>query len=337
MLLQWVSCLWLTLLMGSSHVESANGKLHSSVHWHRNFRSLKYVAILVDQSGNGNFTSVQSAIDSIPSNNKRWFCIYIKGGIYREKVKIPYDKPYIILKGEGKRKTQIVWGDYFSTAQSPTFTSLADNTVAKSISFVNSHNFLNKNNPVVPAVAAMISGDRSAFYRCNFAGVQDTLWDDNGRHYFKECTIQGAVDFIFGSGQSLYEGCIIKVVGGGFITAQGRNNPKDTNGFVFKDCKIVGKAPATSPVYLGRPWREYSRVIFYKCYFSKIIDPKGWNPWHFVGEEDRTTYAEYGNYGPGAVSKQRVSWVKKLGSKDIDGLTSLSFINSGNWIQRQPV
>lgn len=51
-------------------------------------------------------------------------------------MKIPYDKPYIILKGEGKRKTQIVWGDYFSTAQSPTFTSLADNTVAKSISFV---------------------------------------------------------------------------------------------------------------------------------------------------------------------------------------------------------
>lgn len=60
-------------------------------------------------------------------------------------------------------------------------------------------------NPMKTAVAAMIQGDKSAFYRCGFFGLQDTLWDVEGRHYFKLCTIQGAVDFIFGSGQSLYE------------------------------------------------------------------------------------------------------------------------------------
>ncbi|KAJ9182424.1 hypothetical protein P3X46_006420 [Hevea brasiliensis] len=331
MLLQW--CFWFAVLVGSSHFEHANGKLHVSGRWYRKNKGSPYVPILVDRLGYGNFSTVQSAIDSIPSNNQQWFCIYVKAGIYREKVKIPYDKPYIILKGEGKRRTLIVWGDHYSTSQSPTFMSLADNVIVRSISFVNTYNFLHFYNRMAPAVAAMISGDKSAFYRCNFVGVQDTLWDDQGRHYFKACTIQGAVDFIFGSGQSIYEGCTIKVLGGGFITAQGRDSPNDSNGFVFKGCNIFG----TGLTYLGRPWRGYSRVIFFKCYFANVIQPTGWNSWNYVGQENQITYAEYGCYGPGADSRQRVNWMKKLSLQAINELTSMSFINSENWIQRQPI
>lgn len=58
---------------------------------------------------------------------------------------------------------------------------------------------------MTPALAAMILGDKSAFYKCGFLGFQDTLWDVQGRHLFKLCTIQGAVDFIFGAAQSIYE------------------------------------------------------------------------------------------------------------------------------------
>lgn len=39
--------------------------------------------ITVDLFGKGNFTSVQKAIDSIPSNNKLWTRIHVKAGIYR--------------------------------------------------------------------------------------------------------------------------------------------------------------------------------------------------------------------------------------------------------------
>jgi pectin methylesterase-like acyl-CoA thioesterase len=60
-------------------------------------------------------------------------------------------------------------------------------------------------NPRAPAVAAMISGDKSAFYRCGFYGLQDTLWDVQGRHYYNKCTVQGAIDFIFGAGQTMFE------------------------------------------------------------------------------------------------------------------------------------
>lgn len=60
-------------------------------------------------------------------------------------------------------------------------------------------------NPMDTAVAALVQGDKAVFFRCGFFGLQDTLWDDHGRHYYKSCTIEGAVDFIFGNGQSLYE------------------------------------------------------------------------------------------------------------------------------------
>lgn len=58
---------------------------------------------------------------------------------------------------------------------------------------------------IVPAVAARLYGDKTFLYNCGFLGYQDTLFDANGRHYFKDCYIQGEVDFIFGAGQSYYE------------------------------------------------------------------------------------------------------------------------------------
>lgn len=58
---------------------------------------------------------------------------------------------------------------------------------------------------IKPAVAARILGDKSAFFECGFVGLQDTLFDGHGRHYFKSCYIEGAIDFIFGFAQSYYE------------------------------------------------------------------------------------------------------------------------------------
>ena len=55
------------------------------------------------------------------------------------------------------------------------------------------------------AVAIRLSGDQAAFWGCGFFGAQDTLFDDDGRHYFKDCFIQGSMDFIFGNARSLFE------------------------------------------------------------------------------------------------------------------------------------
>ncbi|KAH7858234.1 hypothetical protein Vadar_021580 [Vaccinium darrowii] len=313
----------------------ASNRLHHRCHGARG----TYPTILVDQSGRGNFTTIQSAIDSIPSNNQNWICVYITAGEYREQVLIPIDKPYINIKGDGKRKTNVIWNGHDSITTSPTFTSLADNIVAKSISFRNTYNNPpTSSNPITPAVAAMISGDKSAFYRCGFFGLQDTLWDVQGRHYFKLCSIQGAVDFIFGAGQSIYERCTISVIAGalngltGFITAQARADPKESNGFVFKDCNVVG----TGQTYLGRPWRQYARVVFYNSSLSDIVAPEGWDAWGSEGHEYMLTFAEYGCHGSGSSTSNRVKWEAQLDQKTLTWLTSISYIDTEGWISRQP-
>ena len=77
--------------------------------------------------------------------------------------------------------------------------------------------------------------------------------------------------------------CSISVIAGaldglpGFITAQGRTNPNDANGFVFKNCHVFGNGTT----YLGRPWRSYSRVLFYETNMSHVVEPEGWQPWNF--------------------------------------------------------
>ncbi|KAL8491259.1 hypothetical protein ACS0TY_023049 [Phlomoides rotata] len=201
---------------------------------------------------------------------------------------ITFNKEFIYLKGEGKRKTFVTWDAHDSIATSATFTSLADNIIAKCITFVNTYNYPpnSTQNPMKTAVAAMIQGDKSAFYRCGFIGLQDTLWDVAGRHYFKLCTIQGAVDFVFGGGQSIYERCRISVIAGalgspGYVTAQAREQEQDSNGFVFKNCILDG----SGKTYLGRAWRDHARVVFYNTYMSKIVVPQGWEPWSAAGHE----------------------------------------------------
>lgn len=54
-------------------------------------------------------------------------------------------------------------------------------------------------------MALRISGDTASFWGCKFIGAQDTLYDHQGRHYYKDCYIEGSVDFIFGNGLSLFE------------------------------------------------------------------------------------------------------------------------------------
>lgn len=82
--------------------------------------------------------------------------------------------------------------------------------------------------------------------------------------------------------------CSISVLGGalgpgivGIITAQGRTDPNDANGFVFKDCKITGSGTTV----LGRPWRAYAKVLFYNSNFTRVVSPKGWDAGSFSGHE----------------------------------------------------
>lgn len=274
----------------------------------------------------------------------------------REKVTIPKEKCYILLQGEGQSTTEIYYdasnngtvddlhllmrggsaGAYASgTFESATFTVLADDFVARDIAFMNSHNGFDKRN-VSQAVAALVGGDRSAFYGCAFTGFQDTLCDYTGRHYFRDCFIKGAVDFIFGYSQSIYDGCT--VVSNvpmshsrqpGWVTAHGRIGASSPGGLVFKGGEIGG----TGRQYLGRAWNEYATVVFYHVNMSGVVIPQGWDGSKNVGPD--TMFAEVGNTGPGSDMAMRVPWEKHLTYAEVKRFVDISFIDDG-WLAKQP-
>ncbi|CAL9154516.1 unnamed protein product [Musa hybrid cultivar] len=296
--------------------------------------------IVVNLKGGGDFKSIQQAIDSVPDNNNKWTKIHVAAGVYsREKVNVKSTKSYVVLEGDGAQTTSIEWGDYngdssgHTTNTSATFTSYASNFVAKRITFKNTYNGFAK---LTPAVAAWISGDKSAFYNCRFIGFQDTIADMHGRHYFKRCYIEGVVDFIFGYGQSIYERCKISTVKSlekpGYVTAQGRNNASDNSGFVFKWCTISGP----QATYLGRAWKHYSRVIFYHTFMSAIIVPEGWYIWFSKGYEGVVTFAESGCTGPGSDLSGRVTWEKQLSDDELKKFIDISYIDGEGWLEAQP-
>eukprot|EP00256_Glycine_max_P055091 XP_014622111.1 putative pectinesterase 52 [Glycine max] len=294
--------------------------------------------ITVGRQGNFTFGSIQAAIDSIKTNNDRWIKIHIEAGLYIGKIYIPQEKPCIILEGEGSRKTIITFWDHIGIDTSATFTSEPPNVVATDIGFMNTYNSINRRIEIKPALAARIYGDKSFFLRCNFISYQDTLFDATGRHYFKNCYIEGEIDFIWGYGQSFYENCSINAVGinstgPDFVTAQGRESPTDPSGFVFEGGSLVGDGK----VNLGRAWRAYSRVIFHGTYLSSVVTPEGWNPWNYTGSESNFTYAEVDCKGPGADTSKRVKWIKTLNQSQLNEFSLTSFINKDGWIDNLPI
>ncbi|KAH7296277.1 hypothetical protein KP509_26G016900 [Ceratopteris richardii] len=239
------------------------------------------------EPGEADFQSIQAAIDSVPKNNVQRTIIQVAAGRYVEKVKIPKTKPYITLIGAGMNATTITWDDTaatsLSTLKSATFSVMSLGFVAKDIAFENTA-------PPPPpgavgrqAVAFQISGDHSALYNCAFLGAQDTLYDHKGRHFFKDCWIQGSIDFIFGDGLSLYESCVLYAIDtpSGSLTAQKRKTADENTGFAFLNCTVTG----TGLVLLGRAWGAYSRVVYLYTHLDVVILPGGWNDWGIPSRE----------------------------------------------------
>ena len=119
------------------------------------------------------------------------------------------------------------------------------------------------------------------------------------------------MDFIFGNATAVFENCEIHSRGDGYITAQSRTAPDMTTGFVFLHCRLTGENTKEG-VYLGRPWRPYSRVVFIDCAMDAHIRPEGWENWRDPNNERTAWYGEVGSTGPGAVSSARVPWSRQL-------------------------
>ena len=254
------------------------------------------------------YPTIQEALDSVPYDVEAE--IAISEGIYREK--IFSDKRSLALKGIGD--VVITWSDSARQIlddgrRRGTFRSY---TAFFSGSFLRLENLTIENGAGPGAMAGQgialyLDADTAELEDVRIRGHQDTLFlaplpdaeREKGGFYgprhllprrrtassFRGCTIEGGVDFIFGSGDALFEDCDIISRGPGYVTAP--SGKKDWIGFVFHNCRFSSSLDIQECVYLMRPWRKEGKALFSSCTFGRHIAPEGLVAWPELDDEIR--------------------------------------------------
>ena len=276
--------------------------------------------IVVSRDGTGNFRTLQEAIESARAFMDYTVTIYVKNGVYKEKVIVPSWVENIDIIGEDRDKTIITYDDHANINKMGTFRTYTVKVEGSDITF---KNLTIENNAAQlgQAVALHTEGDRLKFINCRILGNQDTIYTGAKftRLYFKDCYIDGTTDFIFGPSTALFEDCIIHSKRNSYVTAA--STPKEAKyGYVFKHCKLTAE-PGVDKVYLGRPWRPYAYTLFIECELGKHIVSAGWHNWGKQSNEETARYMEYKNTGEGANASERVAWSKQLTKKEAETVT----------------
>jgi pectinesterase len=289
---------------------------------------------VVAKDGSGDFLTIQSAIEACKAFPEERIRIFIKNGVYHEKVFIPSWNNKISLIGESKYSSIISYDDYFKKIDKGRNSTFYTSTLLVQGNDFHAENLTieNTSGTVGQAVALSVEADRCSFSNCKFLGNQDTVYlaGENDRQYFVDCYIEGTTDFIFGEATALFEKCTIKCKADSYITAA--STPEGVAyGFVFKNCTIEAE-PGVEDVYLGRPWRKYAKVVFINCKMGGFVKPEGWSNWQGTDSFKTAYYAESNSSGAGANKAQRVSWSHQLTQKQAENYTVKNiFSGIKNW------
>src|SRR5215471_6774631 len=292
----------------------------------------------------GDYTTIQEAVTAAPDSGA---VIRIAPGTYREVVHV--DKPGIEFRGEGNdpAKVVLVYGNSAAstcgTRCSATLFVTGKDFFAGNMTIQNDYS---KTTDVPSqAVAVSVRADRAVFRKVRLLGAQDTLYASSmgcmsgsqpgkdcvtGRQYYADCYIEGHVDFIFGDAKAVFENCEIRSIAhaaGGYVTAQSNTRPHQDAGYVFNHCKITADKGAGN-VYLGRPWRDYSTVIFMNTDIEAPIMAAGWSEWKDAPQPrlPTATYAEFNSTGPGANPKAREPLSKQLTAAEAKKYETKTFL-----------
>ena len=306
----------LLLICGASFAAAASGPMR----------------VVVAQDGSGDFPTIQRAVDHALDNagaDRGRLVIEIRPGTYKERVILPKDMPNVTFRGSDA-KTTIITSDMSAkvaggTFLSATVTIYGDGFEAENITFENTFGQGSQ------AVALTIYSDRAILRQCRFLGWQDTLYAAAGRQYYVDRYIAGATDFIFGNAAAVFDHCEIHASGPGYLTAQSRTLPDGPTGYVFQHCRLTGE-PNLKNISLGRPWRDYSRVVYLDCWMGDHIAPPGWNNWGKPEAQKHAFYGEYNSEGPGANPSARVPWARQLTATEAKSFRPEVFLRGDdNW------
>ncbi|KAL6877620.1 hypothetical protein ACP4OV_012835 [Aristida adscensionis] len=311
--------------------------------------------IVVAKDGTGNYTTISEAVKAAPECSERRTVIHVKAGRYDENVKVGLKKTNLVFVGDGKGVTVVASGrsaadNKYTTFQTATFAASGSGFMMRDMTVENWAGPAGRQ-----AVALRVSADRAVVHRCNLIGFQDTLYAHSNRQFYRDCDVYGTVDFVFGNAAAVLQRCNLWARSPlpaqmNTVTAQNRREPCQETGLVIHACRVLpvpaaadhASSPAPAPMttaaatYLGRPWRQYSRVVVMMSYIGANVAPEGWLPWNASAFAlDTLYYGEYMNYGPGAGVSGRVAWPghRVIGdAADAERFTVARFIGGASWL-----
>ncbi|KAE9615434.1 hypothetical protein Lal_00048318 [Lupinus albus] len=295
--------------------------------------------IKVMQDGSGNFKTINEAIKSIPKGNTKRVMVYIGSGTYNEKIRIEREKPFITLYGAPGKMPNLTYGGTaleYGTLDSATLIVESDYFVASNIIISNSAPRPDGKRKGAQAVALRASGDKATFYKVTLLGFQDTLCDDAHWHIYKDCLIQGTVDFVFGNGKTLFLNTELRVLGDegmSVITAHARDKKTDDTGYSFVHCDVTGTGNGT---LLGRAWMSKSKVVFAYSNIGSVVNKAAWSNNLHPEYDGNLYFGEYKNKGPGADQEGRYKYTKQLSEVETRPFITLGYIQGSKWLLPPP-
>lgn len=301
--------------------------------------------LVVSRDGTGEFRTIDEAIEVCRAFMDYTKVIYVKKGVYKEKLIIPSWLTNITICGEDRDNTIITWDDHANikmpvggldseaAVKGKPMGTFRTYTLKVQGSYITLKDITIENNAAKlgQAVALHTEGDHILVQNCRLLGNQDTVYTGVGgtRVAFYDCYIEGTTDFIFGSSIAWFQNCEIHSKANSYITAA--STPAGQKyGYVFYKCRLTADKDVDK-VYLGRPWRPFAATIFMDCELGKHIRPEGWHNWNNAKNEETARYAEYGNKGEGASTKNRVKWSKQLSKKEAAKVTLLDAFGEDCW------
>ena len=301
--------------------------------------------LIVSRDGTGEFRTIDEAIEVCRAFMDYTKVIYVKKGVYKEKLIIPSWLTNITICGEDRDNTIITWDDHANikmpvggldseaAVKGKPMGTFRTYTLKVQGSYITLKDITIENNAAKlgQAVALHTEGDHILVQNCRLLGNQDTVYTGVGgtRVAFYDCYIEGTTDFIFGPSIAWFQNCEIHSKANSYITAA--STPAGQKyGYVFYKCRLTADKDVDK-VYLGRPWRPFAATIFMDCELGKHIRPEGWHNWNNAKNEETARYAEYGNKGEGASTKNRVKWSKQLSKKEAAKVTLLDVFGEDCW------
>jgi len=234
--------------------------------------------IVVDPAGGGNFTTIQDAINSLPDEAPAPRHIFIRKGIYHEKIFI--EKNNIVLEGEDKTQCILTFAlardnwrkDHPDDWGVATLNLRGSDITLQDLTIQNTYGFDNTENRQGHQMALRsFETTRLKVVNCilkAFGGDTVSPWNVTaGMFYFKDCVMEGGVDFYCPRGWAYAEHCSFIADNGPACIWHDGSADSDSR-TVLKDCSFTGY----DGFKLGRYHRDAQFYLIHCSFAANMAD-----------------------------------------------------------------